>query len=285
MKFSVVIPTYNGEKYIEQTIESVLNQECPFDEIIVSDDNSIDKTLDICGKYADKIKIFQNKKGPSGFVNGWNNAIEKASCDYISILHQDDLLDISFLSSAKPILEKNPDILHFFTPCGYIDETVRTTRYSYEGEGEIRRYSGLEYLKAYQTIGDPHIHRCPGVITHRSIFEKCKYNSAAGHIADDDFFYRVGLYTDVIGLLTPLASYRHHTISETGKLDNAILAKNLFNDYRYQLKQWENNNFLDKEAFHYFIDMKHKYIKRYLGHGLKEKNLSMIFYALKNLVG
>ena len=81
MKFSIVIPTYNGAKYVEQAIHAALCQTRPADEIIISDDNSKDDTLKICGKYADQIKIYHNENGPSGFVNGWNIAIAHATGD------------------------------------------------------------------------------------------------------------------------------------------------------------------------------------------------------------
>lgn len=58
---------------------------------------------------------------------------------------------------------------------------------------------------------------------HRDIFKVCQYREEAGHIADDDFFYRVGQYTDVVGILSPLASYRLHSKSETGHLKNMQL--------------------------------------------------------------
>ncbi len=280
MTISLVIPTYNGSKFVEQTLVSVINQVCPFDEIIISDDHSSDDTLAICEKYADKVKIFRNPQGPSGFVNGWNNAISKATGDYICILHQDDLLDLSFLLEVRSIIENNPDVLHFFTTCYYIDERGEDTGVSYHNDAEgVVRYSGLEYVKAYQNLGSPHIHRCPGVITHRSIFDKIKYNPKAGHIADDDFFYRVGQYTDVVGLLKPLASYRQHASSETGKLQDSDLVRRLIRDYSFQLDQWRNNRFLDEEAYHFFRIKLARYRKRCFGYGVRQMSMPQILFA------
>jgi glycosyltransferase involved in cell wall biosynthesis len=267
--FSIVIPTYNGENFIEQTLLSVLNQERAFDEIIVSDDNSTDKTLEICEKYKTQIKIFKNENGPSGFVNGWNHAIVKATGDYISVLHQDDLLVESFLLEMAKICSENPDVLHLFSTCHYIDENGKITGVSYPATNAIVRYTGLEYVKAYQNLGNIHIHRVPGVITHRSIFEKILYNPQSGHIADDDFFYRIGIYTDVIGLLKPLASYRIHDKSETGKLDDVKLVKRLIADYSFQVKQWRNSDFLDKDAYNFFSYNLKKFKKRYVGYKIK----------------
>lgn len=91
MTFSIIIPTYNGASYVREAIESALSQTRPADEVIISDDNSKDNTVDICRSYGPRVKIYQNPDGPSGFVNGWNNAISHAESEFIVILHQDDL--------------------------------------------------------------------------------------------------------------------------------------------------------------------------------------------------
>ena len=252
MNFTIVIPTYNGADYIEEALQSAINQTRKADAIIVSDDNSTDNTLEICSHYKEHIKIHQNENGPSGFVEGWNNAIRLVEDGYIAILHQDDLLAPTFLEEAEKALSKHPDVKHFFVPCNYIggDGTLKCEpNYC---DGEIHRYSGIEYTDTYRRIRNPHLHRCPGVITHRSIFDVCKYRKEAGHIADDDFFYRVGQYTDVIGVLKPLASYREHIKSETGHLENIKLVIRLANDYIYQVEQSHFNSCISKNTYTFF---------------------------------
>lgn len=252
MTFSIVIPTYNGEEFIEQAIQSALNQIRQADEIIISDDNSTDRTMTICQNYAHKIKIYQNHQGPSGFVNGWNNAISKATSDFISILHQDDLLAPNFLIEVEKALNENPKIKHLFVPCNYIDNQNKIIQEPDYCNGTTKMYTGHEYVTAYQTVGYPHIHRCPGVITHRDIFKICQYREAAGHIADDDFFYRVGQYTDIIGILKPLASYRIHQRSETGHLESNQLIQRLTDDYIFQVNEWKESTFIPTQSYKYF---------------------------------
>lgn len=252
VKFTIVIPTYNGAEYVEAALQSAINQTLKADAIIVSDDNSIDNTLEICSRYKEHIQIYQNENGPSGFVEGWNNAISLVEDGYIAILHQDDLLAPTFLEEAEKALSKHPEVKHFFVPCNYIDGDGTIKREPNYCDGNIHRYSGIEYADAYRAIGKPHIHRCPGVITHRSIFDVCKYRKEAGHIADDDFFYRVGQYTDVVGVLKPLASYRIHEKSETGHLENIKLVTRLANDYIYQVEQSPANSCVSKATRAYF---------------------------------
>lgn len=280
MTISVVIPTYNGSRFVESAIQSVLNQTRPADEIIISDDNSKDNTLEICSQFGDKVKIYRNENGPSGFVNGWNNAIAHATGDYISTLHQDDLLDPEFLENVSNAIQSHPDVKHLFAPCNYINEygEIIRTPDSY-CNGKIVRYSGSEYANVYERIKN-HIHRCPGVVTHRSIFDKCKYRTEAGHIADDDFFLRVGNYTDVVGILKPLASYREHQFSETGHLDFLTLNTRLLKDYHFQLEHAAENPMLSNEIIETFCRWEAEYIHRLCVFGLKSRHFKFVEIAL-----
>lgn len=269
MKFSVVIPTYNGETYIEEAISSVLSQTRPADEVIISDDNSSDRTIEICSKFGDRVRIYRNANGPSGFVNGWNNAIAHTSNEYITILHQDDRLAPTFLEEIANAINLHPDVRHFFAPCDYIDQdgTVIRTPSDY-CTGKTVRYSGQEYANAYERVKG-HIHRCPGVVTHRSIFEQCPYRTEAGHIADDDFFLRVGNFTDVVGVLIPLASYREHQGSETGHLDFLSINARLLRDYHFQLEHADENPLLSQEITETFRRWEAEYIHRLIVFGIK----------------
>ena len=259
MKFTIVIPTYNGADYIEEALLSASNQTRKADAIIVSDDNSTDNTLDICSRYKEGISIHRNEGGPSGFVEGWNNAIRLVEDGYIAILHQDDLLAPTFLEEAEKALLRHPYVKHLFVPCNYIDEKGDVISEPNYCDGSIVRYSGVEYADAYRSMGTPHIHRCPGVITHRSIFDICTYRKAAGHIADDDFFYRVGQYTDIVGLLKPLASYREHNKSETGHIGNVRLVTRLADDYLFQVEQSKYNACISSATYEYFSYWARKY--------------------------
>jgi len=96
-------------------------------------------------------------------------------------------------------------------------------------------YSGKQYAKNYfnGVRNNRHIHRCPGVTTSRDLLiNHCTYRKESGHIADDDFFLRVGAFTDVIGITYPLASFRIHSESTTSKLDSLVLE--LAQDYVFQ---------------------------------------------------
>lgn len=283
MTFSIVIPSYNGSKYIRQAIDSAINQSRKADEIIISDDNSSDDTLIICQTYGEQIKIYSNLNGPSGFVNGWNNAIAHAKGDYISVLHQDDILAPTFLEEAERALTQYPDVKHLFVSCNYINFNNKITHQPPFIDNITHLYTGNEYIELYIHFSNPRIHRCPGVITHKSIFEICKYREEAGHIADDDFFYRVGQYTTIIGIHKPLASYRNHSDSATGSLSDYKLNQKLFKDYLYQVKSWDENILKNQKHRKYINQHVILHGKRLINYALKAKNYREVIKVLKSI--
>ncbi len=283
MKFSIVIPTYNGERYIEQALLSVLHQTRQPDEIIICDDNSTDKTLKICRQYeGNLVRIYCNSHGPSSFVNAWNNAIKNANFEYISILHQDDFLYPTFLEEAENALKQHCQVKHLFAKCHTIDSNGNICHDSQLHTGAVNLYSGYEYACLYRGCKG-HIHRCPGVITHRDIFQVCSYRKEAGHIADDDFFYRVAELTNVIGIMKPLAAYRVHSHSETGHLGDIQLNSRLMKDFLFQLKNPSQLTLLDNIHHLFFITSLISHSKRLLKYSIKNVNIKLFFISFKNL--
>ncbi|MEQ6996725.1 glycosyltransferase family 2 protein [Enterococcus casseliflavus] len=88
---SVCIATYNGEEFILAQIESILKQLAANDEIIISDDGSIDKTIEYIKSFEDsRIKIYLNDN-ERGFTSNFQNALSKAEGDFIFLADQDDI--------------------------------------------------------------------------------------------------------------------------------------------------------------------------------------------------
>jgi glycosyltransferase involved in cell wall biosynthesis len=241
MNFSIAIPVRNGTNYLADAIRSALGQTRSADEILVVDDNSDDETAAIAksSEWGGRVKYYFNAK-PTGFADAWNRAATKATCDFVSILHHDDLLDPGYLQAIEDGLTRFPQARHAYSACRYINAG---------GEVDVNRIapvphspdpillSGQDYARRYLlgVWNNRHIHRCPGVTTSRTLLtEQCAYRKEAGHIADDDFFYRVGAFTNVVGISKPLASYREHETSATSslKLTDLVLAR----DYLFQIR-------------------------------------------------
>jgi len=106
---SILIVTYNADKFIEKTIRSCLNQTYNKFEILILDNNSTDKTVQVIKKFkSPKIKLFKNKEN-IGPYHGLNFLINKAKGEYIAILDHDDLWLPQKLQEQVNFLSKHSD--------------------------------------------------------------------------------------------------------------------------------------------------------------------------------
>ena len=114
VSISVIIPVYNAEKFIAETIESVLHQSYNAVELVIVNDGSIDRSGSICEKYAKEysnIKYYE--KSNSGVSDTRNLGIEKATGNYITFLDSDDTLpEDSLKILVEAILNNNCDAVY-----------------------------------------------------------------------------------------------------------------------------------------------------------------------------
>ncbi len=165
---SIIVPTYNTEKFIRSTIDSVLNQTYTNWEMILVDDASTDKTVSVIEEFAQKdsrIKLFKLPKNQgNGFAR--NAALEKATGKYIAYLDADDLWFPEKLE--KQILFLKTNNLHFtFSFYDSIDE---------EGNDLNRRVES------------------PNPLTYKQLFF-CNYVGNLTAIYDADYFGKIILAT------------------------------------------------------------------------------------------
>ena len=107
IKVSVIIPIYNSESYLEEAIESVLGQNLKGIEIILVDDGSTDKSIDICNSYANKHNninvICQKNLGPGA---ARNKGIQVSKGEYVTFLDSDDLIPKNIFKKVYAILKE-----------------------------------------------------------------------------------------------------------------------------------------------------------------------------------
>ncbi len=106
-KISIVIPVYNGEKYLDECIKSSLKQTYSNIEIIAVDDGSTDKSIKILKQYSDRIKIIQKQNG--GTASALNLGIKKMSSEWFKWLSQDDILYPNAIEELVSESQKFPD--------------------------------------------------------------------------------------------------------------------------------------------------------------------------------
>jgi len=110
---SIIVPIYNVEDYLEECIDSILNQTYVRYEVILVDDGSTDKCSKICDRYAEndlRVKVIHKQNG--GLSDARNAGIDSACGEYITFIDSDDYVDADYLKVLVLILEReNADIV------------------------------------------------------------------------------------------------------------------------------------------------------------------------------
>lgn len=109
MKVSVIIPVYNGSRYLAATLDSVLAQTYPLHEIIVIDDGSTDDSPTILRSYGDRLSV--TRQANQGVAAARNAGLRHASGDVITFIDQDDLWPARRTEALIDALRANPDAL------------------------------------------------------------------------------------------------------------------------------------------------------------------------------
>ena len=121
-EISVGVSTFNGEKTLERTLNSLENQTFKNFSVYISDDRSTDNTIDIIKKFCERNKNFYyeiNEKNLGMILNN-NKVFKKSNSKYFAWLDQDDYRDKNFLKECYNTLEANPDASLVFPNTGVV---------------------------------------------------------------------------------------------------------------------------------------------------------------------
>jgi glycosyltransferase involved in cell wall biosynthesis len=156
---SIITPSYNQAPYLEQTIQSVLEQDYPHIEYIVVDGGSTDNSAEIIQKYADRLAYWISERD-SGQAEAINKGFARATGEIVAWLNSDDYYMLNTISVAVRCFEQNPDVVMIYGDMLAVD-----------GEGQtlnVLKYKqlSLEDLLCFQIIGQP------SVFFRRSALEK-----------------------------------------------------------------------------------------------------------------
>lgn len=211
--FSIIICCYNSEKFLIDTLKSVLEQTYKNWELIIVDDGSKDQTHKIVNNFIvnnKNIKItyfFQNNKG---YASARNKGIELSNGEWICLLDHDDLMKTNRLEEQKKNILENKKCMLFSSDSEHIDENSNFIRnqYSVFNPMKIKKSDdnfGIKLLKYGCFIGTE------TVIFKKQIISKIgNLNLDYKFISDYDFFIRVGFNYDIFLSKKILSSHRIH---------------------------------------------------------------------------
>ncbi|UCD73456.1 MAG: glycosyltransferase [Candidatus Bathyarchaeota archaeon] len=139
---SIGLPVFNGEKFLEGTLDSICAQTFTNFELIISDNASTDRTEQICRNYSDndsRIRYYRNS-GNCGAAKNFNRVFELSSGMYFKWAAYDDLLDPKFLTKCVQKLERDSSIVLCHSKTAYIDENGQSLKlYQYENGNDSQK--------------------------------------------------------------------------------------------------------------------------------------------------
>lgn len=145
---SVIVAVYNGEKYISQAIDSILNQTYKNLEIIVVDDGSTDSTAEIVNQYNNVKYVYQVNRGQS---SARNRGISLASGEYIAFLDADDLYREDKIETQVEVLKENDDIHVVYNDLEVVDENLNYIN-TLKSEGIFKKREDLLAMILYRQV-------------------------------------------------------------------------------------------------------------------------------------
>jgi glycosyltransferase involved in cell wall biosynthesis len=141
---SIIIPIYNGEKYLRECIDSIVSQTWENWELLLIDDGSTDSSAAICDEYAKNDKrIIAVHKQNGGQASARNNGIAMAKGDYVTFVDADDWLEADTYEKMMAVIQSNSAEVVI---CGYIEE-YSTRKKEVNNDGELKCFEAHEALK------------------------------------------------------------------------------------------------------------------------------------------
>jgi glycosyltransferase involved in cell wall biosynthesis len=280
---SICIPTFNGEKFIAQAMDSAISQSYTNLEIIVSDDASKDETLSVINSYKSKtqIPIYIHNHQPNGIGANWNNCVKNAKGNYIKFLFQDDILGKECVLKMVKIVEANPNVGLVYCKRDFLFEKLTPklkefidyygTLHTHWSNFRVKQsvLSGKQYLKDSQLLNSPKnkIGEPIAVLLKKECFNKVGFFSEKLQQAlDSDFWYRVMRFYDVAFIDEVLVKFRLHDqqASSINKKriipDKELVYKNYYRDLFWYLHPKNKLKLLKiyHPVFKALIKLKHK---------------------------
>lgn len=256
--FSVVIPLYNKERSVKNTIESVLNQTFQDFEVIVVNDGSTDNSLEVVKSFNDeRIRIINQKN--SGVSSARNRGIKEAKYDWIAFLDADDLWKNNHLQIVDEMINTFPNEKVFCTSFATSKNSV-----------QCKKNDSVIIIQNYfkEALNGSVIWTSVAVI-HQSVFKNIgHFNEILSRGEDLDMWARIGKYYRIIKSSTITALYVQDSENKLTKCE-IDLSKSIVDHIDF--------NFISSYEKKYF----QKLITNKIKSEIKRKNIKTSFYLLR----
>lgn len=209
---SIIIPVYNQEKYLKETLNSVIHQTYSNWECILVNDGSRDSSVAIINEHiAQDSRFYFIDSENKGVSNARNLALQQVKGDYVLFLDGDDLIHPEKIHQAIFNFEKNPDLSIVFNTTSYFQDSIENNLHEIKIDAELLNFNGLLFYWGEKITLPIH-----SAIIKKSLFEGIEFNCEL--TAQEDWLVWLRLFQKnpkVLVLDTVLSYYRKHNSSRT----------------------------------------------------------------------
>jgi len=213
---SIIIPVYNQEKFLEEAVQSALEQKYPDREIILIDDASTDNSSKALERFAcyPRLAIFRNMENMD-CAWSFNRGIELSSGKYFAILAADDSWEPDFIRCSVEALEKHPDAAFSYTRVNLMDEKGNKKPRTRDRIKHSEDYYGNDFINIVRWLNPiPH----HATMVRRSCLNAVgPYNESLTTTHDWDLWLRLSNLYPVVFIDRRLSNYRMHAQNVTKK--------------------------------------------------------------------
>lgn len=239
---SVIIPTYNGSKYLTAALDSIIVQQDNEVECVVIDDGSTDNTLEIVETYQNRLNIKLITKARQGnWVANTNHALAEANGLYACFLHQDDLWLEGRLKNIRNAIAAYPQASLYLHDSVFIDEGGKPLGlWRCPMSAKRQRISAeemLDKLLVQNFIGIP-----APVFKRAAALNVEGLNNELWYTADWDFWLKLAAMGDTCYIPKPLAAFRVHADSQTIRRSSSVV------EFRQQMRLVVNKHLTPKST-------------------------------------
>jgi glycosyltransferase, family 2 len=294
-KIEILLATYNGEKYVGEQIDSIINQTYNNWELLIRDDNSKDRTLEILKEYEKKdkrIKVIEDKKGNLGFVKNFEELLNNSKEDWVMFSDQDDYwLEnkiekyVAILNTSSEDILKKPMLIH--SNSFICDDNLEIIKDEFINSKIANKYNEDDFYFAYFVQGST-------VLINRAIIDLALPFSKNVTVHDRYFHLLAEFLGKRIFINESLIKYRQHSNNKIGAKSSVIskiLKKRYFHTEDRELileiqKKYKDNLETEQiEKIEKYLevtnDKKNRFLRFYLSREFKMNIKKRLFMLLK----
>jgi len=212
---TIITPSYNQAAYLEQTIQSVLNQDYPSVEFIIVDGGSTDGSVDIIREYQDRLAWWVSEPD-EGQADAINKGLARASGDIVGWLNSDDYYQPGAIKDAAAMLVSQPALGMVFGDAITVDQEGNTLN-----ELEFGAW-GLKELMAFRIICQPSVFMRNSVLKQAGGLDKSYH-----YLLDHQLWIRIAQQAPIHHVPNCLAAARYHSgaknVAEAGDFGREVL--------------------------------------------------------------